>query len=67
MEQFDLGIEMLNNVYVRHHREELVRMATATQGDEKGIKKALKSYTRKGEAPVGTRSAEEFIAYAGRA
>jgi hypothetical protein len=66
MEQFDLAIELLNNVYIRHHREELVRMATATQGDEKGIKTALKSYQRTGETPVGTRSEGDFLAFAGK-
>lgn len=66
MEQFDFAVELLNNVYIRHQREELIRMATATQGDEKGIKKALKSYKRKGETPIGTRSEADFLAFAGK-
>jgi hypothetical protein len=64
--QFDDALELINNVYKRHHREELVRMATATQSDEAGIKKALKSYTREGERPIGTRSERDFLAFAGK-
>jgi len=53
-------------VYKRHHHDELVRAATAAQGDQKSITKALAALKRKTEEASDANSgAKAFFVYAG--
>ena len=50
---------------MRQRKEELVTSAMAAQGDNSGIKKMIKSLTKVGRHPDGTKTAKDFIAFAG--
>jgi len=66
IEQFDYAVELLNNVMMRHRRDELVRTATGSQGDDKSIQKLLKGYERKkGDAARIKADAQGFLKFAG--
>jgi hypothetical protein len=62
--EFDLAVELVNSVLMRHHREELLRTNIAAQGDAKAVKAALKAYNGVGERE---RKADEqaFLKFAG--
>lgn len=66
IEQFDYAVELLNNVMMRHRRDELIRTATGSQGDDKSIKKLLKGYERKKGTPEKIKAdAKGFLKFAG--
>jgi len=65
LSEFDRAVEKVNNVYTRHNREELVRTATASQGDAKAIKTALAHLRRKGERDPNVKTAKEFLHFNG--
>lgn len=66
LEQFDLAVETANYVYMRQNRETMLRDHTAAQGDQKAIKAAIKTYTKRGDRPLGTKTEADFLRFAGK-